>query len=404
MVSFYLDKKGAKQESPIFLAVRFNGKRIKVYAGRKILQQYWDIGKGRANPRKYKANPVGFNQYLQNIENETIGLLNDNKPVTKADLKLIIGKVNGLKHGSSFFAFAEEFLSTTKLAYNSTKGFRTTLNHLKSFRPQITFPGFDMTFYRQFTNYLRDTKGLGENTIGDNIKRIKRLLNAGLDEDLHSSLDFKKKSFKTPSILNDEVYLTHEELLKLFKKDLSPQLSKFRDGFLLHVAFGIRFEDGIQIHPDHFEDVDGTSFLKIVQGKTGKTVQIPVMDREFPFVNSILKKYGHTHPCVRKGKLVSVQKFNEYIRDAAKRSELDSVVQLSVNGDRITRKKYECIKSHTARRTFSTLLYLNEYPIQLIMSATGHKKESTFLKYVRADQLTTAKKLATFKKSKLKVA
>lgn len=404
MVSFYLDKKGPKQESPIFLAVRFNGKRLKAYAGRKILQQYWDIEKGRANPRKYKANPVGFNQYLQDIENDMISLLNENKPVTKADLKIIIAKADGLKHGSSFFEFAEEFLRTTKLAYNSIKGFRTTLNHLKSFRPQITFAGFDMTFYRQFTNHLRDKKGLGENTIGDNIKRIKRLLNAALDEDLHTSLDFKKKSFRTPSIVNDEVYLTHDELVKFYKKELTPQLAKFRDAFLLHVAFGIRYEDGIQIHPDHFETIDDTLFLKIVQGKTGLTVQIPILDKEFSFVKTILKKYGYTHPCLRKGKLVSVQKFNEYLRDAAEAAELDTIVHLSVNGDRITKKKYESIKSHTARRTFSTLLYLAEYPIQLIMSATGHKKESTFLKYVRADQLTTAKKLATFKKSRLKVA
>jgi integrase len=404
MVSFYLDKKGSDQDSPIFLTVRFNGKRLKVYTGRKILEKSWDVEKGRANPKKYKNNCIGFNQYLQALNDASERLLNENRPITKADLKAIVDKNDNLKHGGSFFEFAEEFLRTSDLAYNSKKGFRTTLNHVKAFRPQITFTGFDMTFYREFVNYLREKKGLGENTVGDSIKRIKRLLNVALDENLHTSLDFKKKSFKTPSIINDEVYLTNEELLKFYEKDLPPQLAKFRDGFLLHVAFGIRFEDGIQIVPSSFDNIDGTEFLKVIQGKTGVTVQIPILDKEFAFVKPILEKYGYTHPCLRKGRLVSVQKFNEYLRDAAKAAELDTVVNLSINGDLVTKKKHQCIKSHTARRTFSTLLFLAEYPIQLIMAATGHKKESTFLKYVRADQLTTAKKLATFKKSPLKVA
>lgn len=398
MVSFYLDKKGPKEESPIFLAVRYGGKRLKAYTGRKINQKFWDVDRGRANPKRYKLNCVDFNAYLQEIDDECVKLLNRNQPITKYDLKKIIDTADGLKHGRGFFDFAEEFIKTSKLVHNSTKGFTTTLNHLKSYRPGITFQGFDVTFYRQFTNHLRETCGLGENTIGANIKRIKRLLNAALDEGLHSNIDFRKKAFKSPTIVNDEVYLTSEDLKKFYDKDLSETLTRYRDAFLLHVAFGIRFEDGIQIHPDHFETIEGNLFLKVIQGKTGKTVQVPLLKQEFSFALPILKKYDYKHPCIRKNKLISVQKFNDYLKKAATAAELDTVVHLSINGDRVTKKKHECIKSHTARRTFSTLLYLAEYPIQLVMSATGHTKESTFLKYVRADQLTAAKKLATFKK------
>lgn len=47
------------------------------------------------------------------------------------------------------------------------------------------------------------------------------------------------------------------------------------------------------------------------------------------------------------------------------------------------KSKFEMVSAHTARRTFATILYLNSAPIKFIMEVTGHKKESTFLKYIR---------------------
>ena len=45
--------------------------------------------------------------------------------------------------------------------------------------------------------------------------------------------------------------------------------------------------------------------------------------------------------------------------------------------------KFEMVSAHTARRTFATILYLKKVPAKFIMSVTGHKKESTFLKYIK---------------------
>ena len=47
------------------------------------------------------------------------------------------------------------------------------------------------------------------------------------------------------------------------------------------------------------------------------------------------------------------------------------------------RKKYQLITTHTARRSFATNMYKRGYSPIVIMSITGHKKESTFLKYIR---------------------
>ena len=46
-------------------------------------------------------------------------------------------------------------------------------------------------------------------------------------------------------------------------------------------------------------------------------------------------------------------------------------------------KKYERISSHTARRSFATNMYKRGYPIYYLMQIIGHKKESTFLNYIK---------------------
>ena len=49
----------------------------------------------------------------------------------------------------------------------------------------------------------------------------------------------------------------------------------------------------------------------------------------------------------------------------------------------ITDLKYKFITSHTGRRSFATNLYKKGIPITHIMKATGHVKETDFLKYIQ---------------------
>lgn len=46
-------------------------------------------------------------------------------------------------------------------------------------------------------------------------------------------------------------------------------------------------------------------------------------------------------------------------------------------------EKWQMVSSHTARRSFATNMVKQGLPIQTIMQITGHKKEVTFLKYVK---------------------
>ena len=62
-------------------------------------------------------------------------------------------------------------------------------------------------------------------------------------------------------------------------------------------------------------------------------------------------------------------------------------------------KKYQLITTHTARRSFATNMYKRGYSPVHIMSITGHKKESTFLKYIRITNEESVKMISLdFKK------
>lgn len=398
MVKFNLDKK-KDQESPIFLTMHYRGKKMKVYTGKKIDESKWDFGACRANPRKYKNNCIGFNLFLQKLSDEVEKLINDNKPISKAQIKDIVDKANGKNAPDTFFGFAEGYIqgqiSKGELEPISAKGYRVTINHLKALNPALTFNDIDLAFYDKFVSYLKN-EGLAPNTIGSNIKRLKWFMGAALDRDLHSNVAFKKKAFKTTGEDTDAIYLTREEINKFASKDLPERLKKVADAFIINCYMGMRYSDLIQIQKGNFTQQNKILSLNMIQGKTKEKIRIPVDPQVLP----LLKKYDFTCPISPRGKLMSVQKFNDYLKEAAEKAEINTIEDMRHNGKVEKVPKYLAIKSHTARRSFSTNLYLEGVPIQNIMAITGHKKEETFLLYVRADQLTKSKGLASYYSNK----
>ena len=96
-------------------------------------------------------------------------------------------------------------------------------------------------------------------------------------------------------------------------------------------------------------------------------------------------------------KPISNQKFNDYLKEAAKEAEINSIFVKTVNenGMRIEKKypKHEIISTHAARRSFCTNAFKDGIPTLHIMSISGHKTEKAFLKYIKVDGEEHAKKV-----------
>ena len=128
--------------------------------------------------------------------------------------------------------------------------------------------------------------------------------------------------------------------------------------------------------------------IHITQKKTGKKVVIPCS----PELLKILEKYDYNVPHL------ADQKINEYIKVVAERAGLDELIKIDkvVGGKKVTERvpKYKLVHTHTARRTGATLMYLSGMDIFDIMKITGHSSLITLKKYIKADELEVADKIA----------
>ena len=59
------------------------------------------------------------------------------------------------------------------------------------------------------------------------------------------------------------------------------------------------------------------------------------------------------------------------------------------------RSKHELIQTHTARRSFCTNAYLQGLDTLDIMAISGHKTETSFLKYIKVTREQRAKRIAS---------
>lgn len=392
MVKFYLDKKN-NNECEIFLDLSTRGKRIRMFTGKRINPLHWDYERRRANPKKYRSNSIAFNDYLQELENGIISILNETHTISKGQVQAILAKLGGKVTSTSFYEFASHYLSTQlekgTIRLSTFRNHSVTLGYLKKNFPDLDFDGIDLNFYDQFVTWLNN-KGLGGNSIGRHIKSLKWFVKAGFDRGLHSNMDYTKKSFKVIRVESDAVYMTPDDISKLATAELPERLRRVADAFVINCHMGLRFADQIYLAKRNFKEIGDNIYLQLVQGKTREFVLIPIPSEIVP----LLEKYAYSSPIVNNEKLMSAQKFNAYIKEACELAQIDSIEVIRSSGKTLTGPKFQFVKSHTARRSFATNLYDAGVAPRSIMAVTGHKKEQTFLRYVKSDQFAKAESLA----------
>lgn len=196
----------------------------------------------------------------------------------------------------------------------------------------------------------------------------------------------KYTTFKNISEESQAVALSEKELDLLAKFDFSqsPRLERTRDLFLIGCWTGLRFSDFTRIKRENIKD----NMLTIQQQKTNEFVTIPL----HPVFISIWEKYNGVLPAS-----ISNQKFNDNLKDVCKEAGINERVMKSITkgGKKQTTvyEKWQLVSSHTARRTFATNLYKSGFPSISIMQITGHKTESSFLKYIKVTKEEHAKML-----------
>jgi integrase len=291
--------------------------------------------------------------------------------------------------GSKFFEVYELFLNDKRTDFTDGANSDTTIKRyeynrklLESFevsrQKKIQFNEINKSFYNTFLEYCVINKKHSANTLRRNVGLFKTFLYWALEGGYTFKADFQK--FKAPtSQATDEVALTLEQVQEVFEYDFTDnkKLEKVRDLFVFGCSTGMRISNYSKVQE---KDIQG-DFIKVRDQKnTNKSLEVPLND----FSKYILKKYDYNLPSI------SNQKFNDYIKEVFKELGYNENIKktIKIGKDLIEEINplYERISSHTARRSFITIMKNKKIPDKIIMGYTGHRSLEVFNKYYKPNE------------------
>lgn len=368
---------------------------FKLSTGLRIDAKKWNKEKSRARSANSVYNGKNINSELSRIDGafhvawnyfQANGGFSPIKLRTKIKELLSaepgsISTSNNLRFLDFFSKQVEEYKAS---GTSSWKGYQTTLEHLKKYfgREIPTFEDIDSSFYINFNKYLIG-KELSTNTISGHWKFIKVIMKHARLLKYHNSTDYQ--SFKRSQEDSDTVFLTLDELDKIYKLKLTGYLEKARDYFIIGCYTGLRYSDWDRVSLAKIKN----DVLALRSTKTGE----PSIIRIHPKVLKTLKKYpdGVLPP------KPSSQNLNVYLKKVVQRAGIDEPTEKRITKGGIktieTVPKYNRVATHTARRSFATNMVLTGASPYLIMVVTGHKSIISFEKYVRFNELQATDKL-----------
>ena len=195
----------------------------------------------------------------------------------------------------------------------------------------------------------------------------------------------------------DDIALSMRDVETLFNLNLtgSKTLAAVRDNFVVACLTGLRFSDFSRLQPNNFTTLEGQNVVKVFRTiKTGDIVIVP----RHPLVEKVLERNEGKMPDAK-----SNQKFNQHLKTLGEMAGFTDLVTLRENvagrTKTVTKKRYEYISAHTARRTFATIAYKEwKVPIGTIMKITNHKTEAMFFKYIKLSNEVAALDMAKYMK------
>lgn len=398
--TFKLKEPNSDKETLIYFRSYFgNEKRNFIYStGEKIKPFEWDFDNRQPNDlngrTKKSENHRSIKKQLDRYSSFFTEVVNRYKNINE---ELSVGIIKQrfdeefkkVKAKEDFFRIYDEFIDerandyTGKGISKSTKTrYEYNRNLLSEFQNyskiKITLGNFNVKTYNEFIKYCVEVKDHSANTIHRDIGLLKTFLYWALNKKYTYNNDFINFQ-KPPKFRTDEIALNYQQVDEIYNHDFSnnKKLERVRDLFVFGCVTGLRFGNYSRITKD---DIEG-DFIRVVDMKSKtKNLAIPLNS----ISRSILEKYDYELPSI------SNQKMNKFIKEVFQELEFtDEIKKTMKYGDELIEKKsefYKRISSHTARRSFITIMKNKRVPDKVIMSYTGHTSLEVFNAYYRPSE------------------
>lgn len=400
--NFYLRTSKQEKPTPIYYVIVMNGKKHRFATGVKVYPDHWNTKKQEAY---ISARLSELDNRNNSIANEKIAELKsyfsefknylcecpDEIENSEVLLRQYIYKKKETKT-MDCIAFLNNQLASYNGASESTKkdysnGIKNLDRYMKEGHVITSFDEMDKKYVKGFYEFLRkiddaSTKDghLSLNYINKQISQLSTMLNKfAVENDVMRLQTLNDWNYKTWTVKDkatkniDEIALRDDEVLLLWDYWHKIDDTKYKDTlalFLLECLTGQRYSDIDKVLQD-IEVQNNTMTMQLVQGKTAKKVEFDIV---FELTKEILAEYKHKEPCK-----VTVDYFNKLLKKIAKAAGIKGEQLITRHsGENLTvsverKERYECVKSHTGRRTFITLLKLRGWDNRKIQTYSGHE-------------------------------
>lgn len=408
---FNLRSPHSKKTTNIYFVIYCRGKQVKIPTQMKVYPDQWDFKKelpiistafdkldNKNNAlalRTLKAMKSNFLRCLEELKNNPVNLDNVHE-ITRNQLSPIVMA----KQTLSAIAVIKKDIRKNQDIRDSSKN--TYLKELKPFEEWLKSlnkgdEGFDIFTEKLILDYRKYLQTSYKNPRGkqNTVGRINYLINK-IKQHLENYTDrlqlgeFEKiKKIKpikeTTQTQKNKISLRDDEVLKLWNfTKLSDEEIKVRDLFVFQCLTGQRISDVQKL--DNIDNLNGILVMHFTQQKTGQQMDdIPFI---FELAVEILKKYNYTLPLKDKKNLGGY--INRYIKKIAKKAGINGTHQVSEQrGNNKTataenKQRWELISTHTARRTFVSLLSVRGFSHDKIKQYTGHQSTDMIDLYNKA--------------------
>ena len=394
----------------------------------KIKSSYWDKEAGKAiedvkRNNELKGNPMlqvalrNINKEIEKTTNTLIKIIESYKsrditPTASLIKEELIKALKKKKEEEKpifpdFISYIDYYMDLckqgkilnvdgTKLSPATLATYKSTRNILKKYAAArnitIKIEAVNLEFRNDFINFLYDIKHHnGEyklNSIGKFIKTIKVFMRHAFDNNVTTNNSVFKKDFVPLKEEANTIYLTENELAALYALELPTNQAEVRDCFLISCYTGLRYSDISRLSMEHINLEKNT--ITIVTYKTRNQVVNPI----HRIVKEILERYGNKLP-----KPQCNQSTNRMLKKLCEQAGITEIISYTetVGGTHkeCTARKCDKVTTHTARRSFATNAYKRNVPTLAIMAITGHKTETSFMKYIRISKEENAQLLQT---------
>lgn len=392
----------------IMLVTTINKQRFRVYTKLRVEPKFWDKTRYRCNteqnmPMRERMRLKQINRQLSQLVHMVYqadtrlaeqgkylsqpvirSIIEEKLPVRQnvtAPIIQLYKQVDGyLKHLNR--RGKRGIASTQRTYFTALKRLE---NYCSSQKLSIkSFDDFDKQFFSGFSDYLHTVpyqkgcqrKLYTQNTVINTLKVIKNLLHRAYDNELTNNNYFQKVQTVLSSDASEQIYLHEKEIKKLTNlKLVLDQERNIRDMFIIACYTALRISDIQKLNEATIHD----GIISLYQTKTKEQVEIPILKEIAPLI-----EHYRTHGFPS----INLCKANETIKELARRCGICQNISYKEQRGGITtictKAKWQMISFHTARRSCITNLYKRGYPVNYIMTLSGHHSVQAFQRYMRA--------------------